>query len=103
MVEPEFDAIERDHWQALEEYEDALCPQCKRLLSICQDPDQTWYPQRHVCNVTVAQTMTQRRFARATERIKPDGDGWHPADGVTIWMSEEDLTPDDNFLNELQS
>lgn len=100
-TEPEFDPVERDAWYALDEYEDSLCPQCRRPQIVCQDPEQDWYPQRYECLATQAQMMAQRKFTKLHEKEKPDEDGHHPADGVIVWVAEDDLSPDDNFLGEV--
>lgn len=97
-VEPEFDVNERDSWQALAEYEDALCPQCGELRSVCEDPSQDWYPQRMVCWSTAARAVASRRWDKLNEKVKPDASGYLPTDGAVIWAASEDLSPDDNFL-----
>jgi hypothetical protein len=97
-VEPEFDVNERDSWYALAEYEDALCPQCGQLRSICEDPEIGWYPQRHICWATTAREAATRRWAKKHEKAEPDSVGALPTDGTIVWVSDEDLTPDDNFL-----
>lgn len=97
-TEPEYDANELDDWQALLEYEDALCPVCKRLRIICEDPEQAWYPQRHTCWATAATDAVSRRWKEKHKDAKPDSNGVLPTDGVHIWVSEDDLTPDDDFL-----
>lgn len=98
-IEPEFDANERDNWYALAEWEDALCVQCGQLRSICEDPEQAWYPQNNVCWSTAARMVATRRFQNKHEKAKPDGAGYLPTDGSVIWVSSQDLTPDDMFLS----
>jgi hypothetical protein len=56
------------------------------------------YPQRTVCWVTAAREVAERRWERRTEGAKPDSAGYLPGDGMRIWMSREDLSPDDDFL-----
>lgn len=97
-VEPEFDVNERDNWQALAEYEDALCPQCHQLRSICEDPEQLFYPQLHRCNATAATQASNRLWQKRHKDAKPDAAGYLPTDGTAVWVSEQDLTPDDDFI-----
>ena len=98
-VEPEYDANERDNWYALEEFEDALCPQCGQLRTLCEDPELAWYPQLHVCWNTAHRESTTRRWRKRHEKAKPDPLSGHlPTDGGLVWMSTEDLTPDDDFV-----
>lgn len=99
-VEPEYDTIERDGWYELRDYEEALCPQCGRLMSECGDPDTDWYPQRHICWATAARQVATRRWSALIEQAKPDEAGFLPTDGVQVWVSPDDLTPDDDFLED---
>lgn len=91
---------ERDNWDALHEYEDALCPQCNQLRSICEDPNTDFYPQLHTCWASAAVTVSTRRFHKRHDKAKPDKAGYLPTDGRLVWISTEDLTPDDNFLGD---
>lgn len=99
VTEPEFDANERDDWYAMAEYQNALCPSCGRLRSLCENPDVDWYPQMHVCWASAAQSVASRRWHKKHEDAKPDAAGYLPTDGGFVWVSTEDLTPDDDFLN----
>lgn len=96
--EPRFDEAEREAWIARWEYEQDLCPDCGNPRSVCSDPNVDNYPQRSVCWVTAAGQVAQRRWAKKHENAKPDREGYLPDDGVRIWMSRTDLTPDDDFL-----
>lgn len=95
-VESEFDANERDSWYAFWEYEQALCPQCGRLRSICEDPNTPFNPQITTCHAVLRQTMHTRWWHKKYESVKPDSDGWHPTDGGLVWVSE-DLPPEPLF------
>ena len=97
-VEPEFDANERDSWEALKEYREAVCPHCGNLRAICSDPDTEFYPQRDVCYASASQAWALRKWHSKHEDPKPDASGFLPTDGTTIWVSTADLTPDDDFL-----
>lgn len=97
-TEPEYDVNERDNWHALAEYRDALCPQCKRLRSVCENDDQPWWPQRHVCHATAAQQNALRAFHDLHKDARPNREGYLPTDGHTIWVADRDLTPTDDFL-----
>lgn len=97
-VEPEYDINERDNWEALDEWESALCPQCKQLRSICEDPNATQYPQLYICWATAAQQVATRMFTKKHEKATPDGSGYLPTDGRMIWTTSEDLTPEADWL-----
>jgi hypothetical protein len=70
------------------------------LRSICEDDDQLWYPQRHVCHATAAQQNASRKFHTMHREAKPDVAGYLPTDGHMVWASDQDLTPDDDFLSD---
>lgn len=74
----------------------AVCPSCGNLRSVCGDPETAWYPQRAVCYATAAREVTLRRL-RAKHDGTPGAD-LHPLDGMAVWVSEHDLTPDDDFV-----
>lgn len=95
-IEAEFDANERDNWYARWEYQQALCPQCGRLRSVCEDPSTPFNPQIDTCYATLAQQMHSRNWHRRFEKVKPDGDGYLPTDGAMVWV-DEDLPPDPTF------
>jgi hypothetical protein len=90
------DEGERDEWL---EYFAATCPNCGGLRSECSDPTRDLYPQRSVCWPSAVRESVARRLTKKHENAKPDpGTGLMPLDGVSVWVSEFDLTPDDNFL-----
>lgn len=99
VTEPEYDVNERDSQFALQEYEEALCPQCNQLRSVCEDPATTWNPQIHACQAIAARTMYSREWQGRHEDIKPDADHWHPTDGAMIWATP-DLPPDPDFVRQ---
>lgn len=43
--------------------------------------------------------VATRRFQKKHEEAKPDGAGYLPTDGSLVWVSGQDLTPDDMFLS----
>lgn len=57
----------------------------------------TWFPQRTVCYASAAREVTARRLLKRHEKNQP-GIDLHPTDGVSVWVSTEDLTPDDDFV-----
>lgn len=87
------------------------CPQCGMDRDECSDPDRDWFPQRTICWATVQQRVAERRYDLAHSEM-PYHDGtetfwskepgghylWHYLDGVNIWVSEHDLTPEDRFI-----
>lgn len=101
-IETEFDANERDSWYALAEYRRALCPLCGNLRAICSDPEgitgHGFYPQRDICWATATREVATRAWRDKNEKARPDDAGFLPGDGVTVWASAADLTPEDDFL-----
>lgn len=91
--------------------EKSACPSCGGSRDDCSDHDKAWYPQREVCIKSQAQAAAQRAWEHKHED-QPWHDGsftfwakeygpatpFHRDDGVTIWVSDEDLTPDDDFI-----
>jgi hypothetical protein len=75
-----------------------------------------WYPQRTICYADMAATAARWMYddLHSEESGMRYHDGSHKVwsrhrsaafpfdanDGVSIWVSTEDLTPDDNFLGE---
>lgn len=90
-----------------------ICPQHGGPRSECEQP-RPWYPQRSVCYARQAHAAAQRRFDEIHEDT-PWHDGtytvftakpttatpFHYMDGVTLWVSSKDLSPDDDFLGDL--
>lgn len=74
-----------------------VCPSCGNLRSVCSDPERSWYPQREMCYASAALEVTQRRLVAKHEK-KKRGSDLHPLDGMRVWISEDDLTPDDDFV-----
>ena len=78
---------------------------------MCADPDRLWYPQRHICFATKARDAADRAFGEK-HKAKPFHNGrekgwakdyspqtpFHFRDGVRVWVSQHDLTPDDAFI-----
>lgn len=94
-----FTDADRDALAAWYADQEERCPQCKQPRELCSNPRTLLYPQRHICYVTAAEERSRRLRARVTEGAKPDRNGYLPTDGELIWVSAEDLTPDDDFLN----
>jgi hypothetical protein len=77
----------------------------------CSDPQRIWYPQRSICFVSMENAAANARYDDK-HRDKPYHDGqfkswakdrsphhpYHARDGVTVWVHDEDLNPDDAFL-----
>lgn len=97
-TEPEFDVNERAAWEAWDEWQDAVCPQCGNLRSVCSDPSTPWYPQRTICWATATRENISRRWHAKHEGAQPDPLGFKPTDGTTLWVATADLAPDDDFL-----
>ena len=82
----------------------------------CPDAEKPWYPQMAICYPTMQLDAAKRRYEEIHKALpyhdgsfkrwaeKPSlGFPFHHSDGVTIWMSREDLTPDDDFLAQAPS
>lgn len=99
-------------WQrSLEE-----CPHCGRTRAGCSDPEKVWYPQRNICRATMQAAAAQwlydelhneksgQRFHDGTfELWSAEQSRAFPFahdDGVTIWVSSVDLSPDETWLSE---
>lgn len=74
-----------------------ICPQCGNLKSVCSDPDRPVYPQRTMCYVSAVKELTVRRVQKKYTQ-EPGIDGLHPTDGMSVWASPEDYSPDDEFV-----
>lgn len=73
-----------------------VCTDCGNLRSVCSDPEVAFYPQRRMCYATAARDIATRRLT--AKHGHPEGTEAHPTDGMRVWMSPEDLTPDDDFV-----
>lgn len=79
-------------------YVTEICRDCGNLKSVCSDPERPFYPQRRMCYATATREVTARRLV--DKYGHPEGVEVHPTDGMGIWASPEDLTPDDDFLGD---
>lgn len=93
-TEPEFDAVERDAWLALWEWETGICPQCNGPSYLCSDPESVWYATQQICYRTSVTRGANRLWTKRHENAKPDSLGMLPTDGVVVWSSPVDLDPD---------
>ena len=75
-----------------------VCPACGRLRAECSDPTRYWYPQRQMCYASANIEATKRRVAKKYEGNEPKPNRLHPTDGMSLWVSPEDLNPDDKFI-----
>jgi hypothetical protein len=96
--EPEWDESTRQAAYALYEDKAERCPDCGRLRSECSDPETLYYPQLTRCWATAAREVATRKWRAKNEHAKPDSAGYKPDDGTSVWVSEFDLTPDDDFI-----
>lgn len=78
------------------EYVREVCGQCGNLRSVCSDPTLPVYPQRTMCYITAVKEKTLRQVDAKYGEAK--GNALHPTDGMTVWASHEDLSPDDHFV-----
>lgn len=110
-LEQFYDLPESEDWIADWELEHETCPTHHGPRSECSDAEQDWFPQLTVCHPTMQLAAANRRYDKIHENA-PYHDGFfrlwsenpsaitpfHYREGVTIWLSKEDLTPDDDFL-----
>ena len=75
-----------------------VCPRCGRLRSECSDPELVWFPQRDMCYATANVEASQRRVQHKHKDSPPKPSKLHATDGMAVWVSTEDLTPDDGFI-----
>lgn len=108
--------VDRDILVADWEREMEQCPKCNRPRSVCSDPEVDWYPQRTVCYADMARQQVQwkwdqlhgpdshEQFHDGSFKVwspnRTDGTPVAADDGVSLWVSTEDLTPDDDFLDD---
>jgi hypothetical protein len=78
----------------------------------CSDPRTSWYPQRRICYATMALQSAEAKYDELHKDL-PFHDGtfsnwsvdrsrqapFHYRDGVSLWVADIDLTPDDDFLS----
>lgn len=105
------DEVEQDDWIARWEIERDTCQRCGSKRDECENPEHEWYPQKHVDFAEMSQKAAQWMWESKHEK-EPYHDGsftnwakdrssqfpFHRDDGVTIWVSRLDLTPDDDFI-----
>lgn len=78
----------------------------------CSDEDIVWYPQRLVCRKTMDLMAAERKWAALHDAMpyhdgsfkswvkeRSDSHPFHYTDGVRLWVSDVDYTPDDDFLS----
>ena len=91
-----------------------MCDRCGNLLADCSDPDGDWYPQLTVDYAEMALAAANWMLDRKHRGVDDTGgvgefhDGtrqrwsktrssafpFHYRDGVRVWVSKYDLTPD---------
>lgn len=74
-----------------------VCRECGNLKSVCSDPLVPWYPQRSYCYASAAREQEWRQTRKVFKQPEPTDDAPHITDGLAWWMSQHDLTPDDDF------
>ena len=96
--EPEWNDRNREAAYSLYDDEQQRCPDCGQPREVCEQV-RDYFPQRTVCWATAARSVARRRFEKLHEHANPDPAGYLPTDGVTVWVSQRDLSPDDDFLD----
>lgn len=51
-----------------------------------------------MCYATADRDLVLRRLQKKHEKEQPGTKGHHPFDGMSVWVSPHDLTPDDDFI-----
>lgn len=97
LTPSQFDALPAEDRELMLAEDELVCERCGNLRSVCGDPEIGLYPQRSMCYVTAAEAVTWRRLREKHKKNEP-GTAPHPLDGLSVWMSEHDLTPDDHFV-----
>ena len=103
-------AVERALWYAEDDLERTRCS-CGHPVEVCSDPDRDWFPQRNICYATReraaaaalwAQMHAERPYHDGTESLfsekRTRATPYRYDEGVTLFVSEVDLNPDDQFL-----
>lgn len=98
MTPSAFRSLSDDDQAEMIAYITEICPSCGNLRSVCSDPERPFYPQRAVCYATAVKEVTVRRLRKL--HSQDAAEALHPLDGLGVWASPDDLTPDDDFLNE---
>lgn len=108
-----YDRDDAEEWIADYELEAETCEHHGGPRSECPESDRDWYPQRAICYPTMYLAAAEARY-RELHQAKPYHDGtftrwsedrsalfpFHYDDGVTIYLSRSDDTPDDDFLDQ---
>ena len=74
-----------------------VCASCGNLKSVCSDPTIPWYPQRSYCYASAAREQEWRQTHKVFKHPEPTDDAAHVTDGLVWWVSQHDLTPEDDF------
>lgn len=102
MIPEDFRALPDEQQQEMTDYLTELCPSCGNLKSVCSDPAYRGFPQRTHCYASAGREQMWRRTRKVFGHPAPDDPGPHITDGLTWWMSQHDLTPDDDFFGDNQ-
>lgn len=78
-------------------FDELVCPRCGNLRSVCSDASRAWYPQRTMCYAEASVSVVRRRLVERYKKNEP-GAAFHPLDGMSVWVAQEDLNPDDDFI-----
>lgn len=93
-----FRALPEAEQDKMTAYVTELCPNCGNLRSVCSDPTVSWYPQRSVCYASAVRDVAWRKVHKKHPGPEPKSGELHETDGMVVWASQHDLTPDDHFI-----
>ena len=97
LTPPQWRALsDEDREEMLDEHH-LVCPSCGNLRAVCSDPGVAWYPQRTMCYASASLEVVRRKLTKKHEKARPS-EALHPLDGMGVWVSQYDLTPDDSFV-----
>lgn len=73
-----------------------VCGQCGNLRSVCSDETRDWHVNESVCWPTASQQWGIRRLQEKHKAWRPEKnpDAVGPLDGVSVWVSDIDFTPE---------
>lgn len=75
-----------------------ICPSCGNLRSECSDPERQWFPQRTMCYASASLEVVRRRVTKKYGHPTHNDSEVHDTDGMQVWVAQDDLSPDDNFV-----
>lgn len=98
LTPPQWRELSDDDRDLMVAESELVCQSCGGLKSVCSTSGLELYPQRDECMVAATRALVWRR-AQKKYKQEPGTAELHPLDGVSVWLSEVDLNPDDDFFD----